>query len=150
MFGRAPDGNGAGPRRLGGGGITGSVGGIIGELRQIEQNCQWRTRREWRWRRIGPRRDGNRAVDIRIDAEGVDVAGAVFANLGDAQAIATFTGRERDAVSRFEREFAGWQCEGGFFASGPIFEQPRVGDGAGGTGVEHQRKRGRGDTMGGA
>ena len=121
-------------------------------MRDIEQRDEWRAGGDWCGRGGGTRGDGDGAVDVGINAEGLDVAGAVLADFGDAEGVGAAAGGEgarcqRDGVAGFERELAGRKCERGLFACGPGLEQPSVGDGAGGGGIEDEGQRRCGDAL---
>ncbi len=144
-FRRAVEGDGAGPWALGGGDVAGMRRLVAAQQRQIEE--QHERLADDDGRAAGRRAQGRRGAGVYfgIDAARLDVAGAVLADLGDAQQARAAVGCVRDDVAGLQRQLRRRQREGGALARGPGLEQPDLGHLRGLLGLEHQRQIGDGD-----
>ena len=144
-FRRAVEGDGAGPGALGGGDVAGMRGLGAAQQRQIEEQHERLADDDGRTARRRAQGRRGAGVDLRIDAARLDVAGAVLADLGDAQQARAAIGGERDDVAGLQRQARGGKREGGALARGPGLEQPHLGHLRDLLGLQHQRQLGDGD-----
>ena len=94
------------------------------------------------WPRAAP---GGVDVDFGVEAQRLDVAHAVLADLGDAQQVrAAIDGKCHD-IAGLQRQAARRQGELRPLAGGPGLEQPHLGDPGRLFGIEHQRQVCEGD-----